>query len=260
MRQIPVPGGPIAVVDEGAGTPILFVHGFPLTHAMWQSQIQALAGGHRVLVPDLRGFGESRWTPERSDGALTMEAFADDLHALLESLSVKGPVIFCGLSMGGYVGWQFFRKYRAQVKALIQCDTRAAADKPEAAAGRFKLAEQILAAGPEAARDAMLPRLLSPKTQKDRPDLVAVVRDMIMKNTPIGLAAGLRGLAERRTAQNCSPRSMFPRFSSVARTTKSPRRPRCAVFPGRSPAPNSSKFPTRGTWPHWRTPKPSTPP
>jgi pimeloyl-ACP methyl ester carboxylesterase len=193
MQHITVTNGTIGVLAQGKGAPILFVHGFPLTHAMWQSQIDAFGRSYRVIAPDLRGFGESKVTA----GTVTMEAFADDMHGLLHAVFVDQPIVLCGLSMGGYVAWQFFRKYRAQLKALILCDTRAAGDTPAAAAGRLKLAEEILIHGPQAALDAMLPRLFSPGTAERHPERVSDVRSMILRNDPAGLAAALRGMAER---------------------------------------------------------------
>jgi len=193
MQHIAVSNGTIGVLAQGKGSPILFVHGFPLNHAMWQSQIDAFGRRYRVIAPDLRGFGESKVTA----GTVTMEAFADDMHALLHAVFVDQPIVLCGLSMGGYVAWQFFRKYRAQLKALILCDTRAAADTPATVAGRLKLAEEVLAHGPHAALEAMLPRLFSPATAERHPELLADVRSMILRNSPAGLAAALHGMAER---------------------------------------------------------------
>ena len=94
----------LGVDVSGEGPPLLLVHGFPLDHSMWQEQIAEFATTHRVIAPDLRGFGLSDVTP----GTVTMEQFADDLAAMLPELSITEPVIFCGLSMGGYVAWQFF--------------------------------------------------------------------------------------------------------------------------------------------------------
>ncbi len=173
---------------------------------MWQRQVAAFAPKSRVMAPDLRGFGESTTTA----GTVTMESLADDLHGLLHAANVNQPIVYCGLSMGGYVAWQFFRKYRAQLKALILCDTRAAADKPEAVAGRHQLAEQILATGPQAALDAMLPRLFSPKTAERHPEFLADVRSMILRNKPAGLAAALRGMAERPDATELLPEIDVP--------------------------------------------------
>src|SRR5579862_8810497 len=160
MQHVAVSNAMLNVYAQGKGTPLLFVHGFPLTHAMWHFQMDAFTKKYRVIVPDLRGFGESTVTT----GTVSMEDLADDLHGVLHGVWVDKPVVFCGLSMGGYVAWQFFRKYRAQLRALILCDTRAAADTPEGAAGRHKLAETVMADGAQAVYDAVVPKLLSPKT------------------------------------------------------------------------------------------------
>src|SRR5262245_42773822 len=91
------------VVEQGKGPPLLLAHGYPLDHSMWQGQLDGLSDKFRVIAPDLRGFGDSDVVP----GAATMEQMADDLAELLTALVVKEPVVFCGLSMGGYVAWQF---------------------------------------------------------------------------------------------------------------------------------------------------------
>jgi 3-oxoadipate enol-lactonase len=202
MQHIAVPHGTIGVLAQGKGVPVLFVHGFPLNHSMWRSQIEAFGGSFRVIAPDLRGFGESKMTAPTATSKLTMEACADDLHAVLPAVLVDQPVVFCGLSMGGYVAWQFFRKYRARVKALILCDTRAIADTPEAAAGRLKLAEQVLTLVTQVAAEGMLPRLVSPKTAESHPEIVSELRAMILGNSPLAIAATLRGMAER---PDCTP-------------------------------------------------------
>jgi 3-oxoadipate enol-lactonase len=206
MQHIAVSNGMLNVYAQGKGIPLLFVHGFPLNHAMWQPQIDAFSKKHRVIVPDLRGFGESTVTP----GTVTMEDFADDLHGILHGVWVDKPIVLCGLSMGGYVAWQFFRKYRQQLKALILCDTRATADTPEAAAGRHKLAEAVLANGSQVAADAMLPKLMSAKTTERWPDLVATVQSMMVRNKPAGIAAALLGMAERPDCTDLLPQIDVP--------------------------------------------------
>ena len=82
MKTLHVNGIDLAVADEGAGPPVVLVHGFPLDHGIWDSQIAALARRYRVIAPDLRGFGHSGVTP----GKVTIEQFADDLAAMLDAL------------------------------------------------------------------------------------------------------------------------------------------------------------------------------
>jgi pimeloyl-ACP methyl ester carboxylesterase len=181
------------VIDQGRGTPLLLVHGFPLDHTMWLKQIDDLASLCRVIAPDLRGFGASGVTT----GSVTMEQMADDLAAMLDSLGVPGPIDFCGLSMGGYVAWQFALRHRQRLAKLVLCDTRAIADSPEAAAGRLKTAERVLAEGASVVAVSMLGKLFAPATAKEQPTIVEATRQVMLRTKPEGIAAALRGMAER---------------------------------------------------------------
>jgi len=198
MPTIQRNGESFQVADTGAGPPLLLVHGFPLAHAMWAAQIKALSHDHRVIAPDLRGFGDSVVTP----GTVTMARMADDLAGLLDELSVDGAVAFVGFSMGGYVGWEFLRRHRERVASLVLCDTRVIADTPDAAAGRLKLAERVEAEGVEVAVQAMLPKLLAADQADGIPNLADTVATMIRRSDPRGIAAALRGMAERRDLAN----------------------------------------------------------
>jgi 3-oxoadipate enol-lactonase len=181
------------VLDQGKGTPLLLVHGFPLDHTMWRQQIETLAGVCRVIAPDLRGFGKSGI----SSGTAGMDRMADDLADMLAVLKIEAPVVFCGLSMGGYVAWQFALRHRARLARLILCDTRAIADTPEAAAGRLKTAERVLAEGSAVVAEAMLGKLFAPATVAGQPELVEETRQVMLRTSPSGIAAALRGMAER---------------------------------------------------------------
>lgn len=193
MKTLEVNGIELAAVDLGAGVPVVLVHGFPLDHTMWNAQIEALPVRCRVIAPDLRGFGRSGVT----DGKVTMEQFADDLASLLDALGVDEPVVLCGLSMGGYVTWQFWRKYPQRVRGLVLCDTRAIADAPEVAAGRLQAADRVLAEGPASLADAMLPKLFADATVRNEPGLVESLRRVILSGSRMGMAAASRGMAER---------------------------------------------------------------
>jgi pimeloyl-ACP methyl ester carboxylesterase len=166
---------------------------------MWEPQIAACSSRHRVIAPDLRGFGESAPLSD-ADNVLSMEQFADDLSALLDGLHVTGPITYCGLSMGGYIGWQFVRRHAPRLRALILCDTRAAADASEARAARRKLAETVLANGSEAAATAMLGRLLAERTPEKQPAIIERVQQMIVGTHPRTIAAALEGMARRTDA------------------------------------------------------------
>jgi pimeloyl-ACP methyl ester carboxylesterase len=141
----------------------------------------------------LRGFGASQAQGE----TVTMEELADDLAALLDALQIQQPLTFCGLSMGGYVAFQFVRKYAARLRSLVLCDTRTAADSPEAAANRLKVAEQVLAEGAEVVANAMTPKLFSKRTASEQPETVAAMRRVMAATKPAAIAAAQRGMAAR---------------------------------------------------------------
>jgi 3-oxoadipate enol-lactonase len=193
MRRIEANGASLNVFECGAGPAVVFIHGFPLNHTMWIRQLDELAANNRLIAPDLRGFGRSTVT----DGTATMSQLADDLAAMLDQLAVHQPVCLCGLSMGGYVAFEFWRKHRKRVRSLVLCDTRSGADTPEAAAGRRQMADRVLVDGPGFVAEAMLPKLLHPRTPAERPLVAEAVREMILASDPRGIAAAQRGMAER---------------------------------------------------------------
>jgi pimeloyl-ACP methyl ester carboxylesterase len=126
-----------------------------------------------------------------------MEQLADDLAQLLDKLQVTQPVVFCGLSMGGYVAWQFFARHRARLAKLILCDTRAIADSPEAAKGRLTTADKVLKEGAQVVADAMLGKLFAPAADGGKPSYIETIRQVILRSSPEGIAAFLRGMAQR---------------------------------------------------------------
>ena len=139
---------------------------------------------------------------------MTMARFADDLAALLDALEVHEPIVFCGLSMGGYIAFPFVRKYADRLQGLILCDTRAAADAPATAEGRLTAADRVLREGPKSLVDAMLPRLLAKTTCECHPYLVEQLRRTMMSASPHGIARGAarHGRAARRDGFACRHR------------------------------------------------------
>lgn len=173
----------------GEGEPVLFIHGFPLSGEMWRGASEALSDRWRCIVPDLRGHGRSG----ASAGA-TMARYADDLAALLDMLKELRPVVVVGLSMGGYIAFEFYRRHRVRVRAMVLCDTRAEADAPDGAAKREAMAQDVLKNGSRAAADAMIDKLFATGTS---PQLRQHWLDAMSRNPPVGVAAAARALATR---------------------------------------------------------------
>lgn len=204
------------VLDEGTGEVLLLVHGFPLDHTMWREQIAAFSTSRRVIAPDLRGFGSSAATA----GTATMEGFADDLAALLDALRVRGKVAFCGLSMGGYVAWQFWRRHAQRLDRLILCDTRAVADSADAAKERLETADKVLREGAGVVAESMLPKLFAAATRDRRPEVVEATRQVILAAPPQGIAAALRGMAARPDVTAWLPKIDMPSLVVVGAEDK----------------------------------------
>ena len=193
MKTVKLHDATLSFTDVGTGPVLLLVHGFPLDHSMWQPQLESLSDTYRIIAPDLRGFGASGGATE----TITMEQFADDMAALLDALGINEPITFCGLSMGGYVAWQFWRRHAARLSRLILCDTRAIADSEEVARGRAMMAERVLSEGSSIVAEAMLPKLFAEATARDDSNTVEATHRVMAATAPAAVAGALRGMALR---------------------------------------------------------------
>ena len=189
----------------GAGPPVVLLHGYPFNRSMWQEQVAELSANHRVLVPDLRGLGETTATSKPA----TMTEMAQDVAALMDDLKIERAVIG-GLSMGGYVAFAFYRRFPLRVRALLLADTRPQSDTDEGRRNRLEQAEKVLSEGMESIADGFLKKALAPSTLAERPDVVARVRQMIVSTKPLGAAAASRGMAERSDQTDFLSRILAP--------------------------------------------------
>lgn len=180
--------------DVGEGPAIVLLHGFPLCRSMWRSQIAPLvAAGYRVLVPDLRGFGES----EVYEGSYSMELFADDVINLLDDLGVSRALIV-GMSMGGYILLNLLERYAERVSGAVFSCTKSTADDDKTKAMRLYLTREIAGFGPQKIADAFLEVLFAPEIMDDRPKLVEEVYGWMANTASRGLMGGLLAMRERR--------------------------------------------------------------
>ncbi len=199
-------GHRVAYDDQGSGPAVLLLHGFPLCRAMWQPQVKALSGaGYRVLAPDLRGFGRSPLPP----GPVTMDAYADDVIALMDDLGL-GRAAVVGMSMGGYVLFNLLERYPKRLAGAVFLVTRAAGDDAAGKERRTALAKQVEEGRPQAVVEAFREILFAPATLTESPELVARVRGWLEATPAAGMIGGLLAMRERRDAIPLLPNIRVP--------------------------------------------------
>jgi 3-oxoadipate enol-lactonase len=176
----------------GNGPAVLFLHGFPLSHAIWHDQITHLAAKYRVIAPDLPGHGASAPLPDAE--AATMEQMAESVLALLDHLKIERAAVV-GHSMGGYVSFALQRMAPKRVSGLALVSSQARNDTPEIQAGRLSLAEKVSHEGAGALADLMASRLFA--DENDDSKLHREVTAMMRENPVEGIVGSLHAMAKR---------------------------------------------------------------
>ena len=176
--------------DAGSGhDAILLLHAFPLHSGMYAPQLSFLASRFRIIAPDYRGLGRSGPAPEAS----TMELLAGDVLAVLRGLGIRRACV-AGLSMGGYLALELYRRAPELFRGLALCDTKATPDTEEAKATRETFASNALSKGLDWVAKEFAPKLLRPQAD---PEVLAAVKALIGEGTAEGVAAAQRGMARR---------------------------------------------------------------
>lgn len=190
MPSITLPNHQSLVFDDvgHGGVPLLLLHGYPLDRQLWAPQLAGLRG-HRVLAPDLRGFGASAMAvPPR-----TLAEHADDMAALLDLLGIP-QVVLGGLSMGGYIALEFAHRHRERLLGLVLADTKADADDAAARAGRDVAIATAEREGALAIATGMGARLFAAATA---PALREAVIGRMAATPVAGITAALAALRDR---------------------------------------------------------------
>ena len=192
MQKIVSDGADIFYDVAGAGVSVVLLHPFPVHHEFWLPATKYLASRYRLIMPDLRGHGESGL----GDGTATMQKHATDVAHVMNDAGIdRAPLI--GVSIGGYTIFEFWRRFRDRVSGLVLCNTKAPADTGESKAARLQAANDVLQRGTEPFFESMLPKLLGETTRHSRPDLVEGALRMMRRMSAENVASVQRGMAER---------------------------------------------------------------
>ncbi|HSN68685.1 MAG TPA: alpha/beta fold hydrolase [Thermoanaerobaculia bacterium] len=189
--------------DVGDGIPVLWIHGYPLSSAIYAPQ-ESIPGA-RHIVPDLPGFGSAP-PPE---GEMTIDGYAEGILRIMDEKGIRSAVV-AGLSMGGYIALSVARQAMERLCGLILIDTRETPDAPEARAKRFESIEAVRAAGTGSVVEAMLPKMLTEATMKQDTEKAGAVRRIMESASKDGVIAALGAMARRGDSSALLPRIEVP--------------------------------------------------
>jgi 3-oxoadipate enol-lactonase len=192
MERISSGDAEICFEVAGSGPPVILLHPFPVSREFWIPVAEFLSSRYFLIMPDLRGHGDSGL----GEGPATMAKHAADIARIMTASRVDRASII-GVSIGGYVIFELWRQIRERISALVLCNTKAGNDSPEARAGRLQAAEHVLQTGTEVFFEGMLGKLLGESTRSSRPALVDGALGMMRKMSPEDVAAVQRGMADR---------------------------------------------------------------
>ncbi|MDV6011804.1 alpha/beta hydrolase [Haloechinothrix sp. LS1_15] len=176
--------------------PLVLLHAFPLDARMWEGLSARLSGdGIRLITPDQRGLGQAKLPDAGREPDL--DDAAADVVALLDRLELD-RVVLGGCSMGGYVSMAVLRAAPERVAGVVLIDTKASADTDDARDTRLSTASRALAEGHHGwLADNLLPSLVGPTTEAERPEVGTRVRELIEAQPSEGIAWALRAMAAR---------------------------------------------------------------
>lgn len=182
MKQIKIKDLTAFTAGNKKNPPIIFIHGFPYDHSLWNFQIERLKDDFFCVAYDVRGLGKSRV----GDGQYVMEMFVQDLFNIITKLKLKKPIL-CGHSMGGYIALRAVELERRFFSGLILCNTRASADDD---LGKLKRQNSIMAIDKSGAKKFIkkfAPLCFGEETIKENNKLFKKVLQTALKSKPKGV-------------------------------------------------------------------------
>jgi 3-oxoadipate enol-lactonase len=179
-------------MERGEGSPVVFLHGYPLNHLMWEPQLRELSNSHRVVLVDLPGYGlaSEQSVPD------SLAGFAESVHRTLTQRFSR-RVVVVGHSFGGYVALHLFRDHPETFRALVLTNTRSEADTPVARAKRLDTIARLERPGESLSVEETAQSLVSPGTWSAERPILEIVRTMIRSARTDAVRTTLRAIAGR---------------------------------------------------------------
>jgi 3-oxoadipate enol-lactonase len=186
VQKIKVNGFDLAFERRGHGLPLVLIHGYPLDHTIWNEVSHLLENDFDLILPDLRGFGQS----SKVVFAYTVGDLASDIAGLLDHLKIEKAFV-AGHSMGGYVALAFARAYSERLAGLGMISSQVLADPPDRKESRYKTAADVAEKGAGLVADAMASKLSANQSVQ------TFAHDLIGRQKVAGVVGALKAMAER---------------------------------------------------------------
>jgi 3-oxoadipate enol-lactonase len=204
MSTVSLHGITIGYDDKGTDDALVLVHGHPFDRTMWWPQLDRFGRTHRVVMADLRGYGES--TVAR--GKNLLETFALDLAGLPDHLGIERFVLG-GLSMGGQIVMACHQLFPHRIAGLVLAATSAPAETLDDRRMRTETANRLLRVGLGPYIREVLRKMVAPGD----PAVDEHVLTMMRNTPPEGARRPCAGAPNARTTSVCSPQSRCRRWS-----------------------------------------------
>jgi 3-oxoadipate enol-lactonase len=175
--------------QEGEGSDLVLIHGLGADLHIWDNDAREFARHHRVLRPDVRGFGAS----DKPPGPYSPAMFARDLDGLLEARGIENAHVL-GISLGGVIAQRVALDFPARVRSLVLVSTSSEVGRKSIAAWQ-RLADRIERDGFDA-QTADASRAFSPAFSKSHPEIVADLGGRNAACDPKGYAAAARAVSD----------------------------------------------------------------
>jgi 3-oxoadipate enol-lactonase len=184
----------LKVFTEGEikNKPIIFVHGFPYDHKMWDNQIEVLKDNFYCITYDIRGLGQSYI----GDGQYTMEAYVWDLFSIMDELKIEKPIL-CGLSMGGYISFRAVEVEQERFSGLILCDTKSESDNNKGKLIRSNKINKINVDGVGSFANEFVPTCFHPDAPENLSETYNRILNIAKNQNPVGVKGALLAMVSR---------------------------------------------------------------
>ena len=192
---------------QGEGPDLILLHPMPCDHRFWLKLAPALTSKYRVILPDLRGHGQSK----PGDGPITVEKLGQDLVRLLDVMEVA-RAMFAGCSIGGYALYELWRKAPERITALAFCCSRPQEDSDATRAKRAEWIQRIGNRGTGEWIESMLEQLIAPSARRRSPQMLGEAREMMQLVSPAAAIALQQGLSTRPDSTESAKSIRVPTF------------------------------------------------